>query len=343
MGEDTHYFAFETEDGQTIDVDRIKNYKSSRSSEMLSMNTAEGIHADTKAMVNAAVKQGIVSRAVAGRVHHKLRVFDKRVENYKDRGENNPFFKKEVQRAKLFNEHIRSMLDRSAEQLDKKFNYGGDEVSRASNVLLVRPSRSYISDRSVEVAEALEKITGMDFLSEDSKGNPVVKRSPSFIRFVQSKVVEDLMRSNPTMPSHEVLAQVMGDLVMDEGYLKSFITGGDDIKDPSKYYSSYSEQAEIRVKDMISKGKLPGSLKDNLNRLNFIVALTSPQNQADTNIESALEVLEASYNVKGKDPSDMIGFEIIDFISNGKADGVKIDRSKMPYTRGSIASLVGKI
>ena len=342
MGEDTHYFAFETEDGQTIDVDRIKNYKSSRSSEMLSMNTAEGIHSDTKAMVNAAVKQGIVSRAVAGRVHHKLRVFDKRVQNYKDRGENNPLFKKEVQRAKLFNEHIRSMLDRSAEQLNKKFNYGGDEVSRASNVLLKMRSRSYISDRSVEVAEALEKITGIDFLGEDSKGNPVVKRSPSFIRFVQAKVVEDLMRSNPTMPSHEVLALVMGDLVMDEGYLKSFITGGDEIKDPSRYYSSYSEQAEIRVKDMISKGKLPGSLRDNLNRLNFIVALTSPQNQADTNIESALEILEASYNVKGKSSSDMIGFEIIDFISNGKADGIKIDRSKMPYTRGSIASLLGK-
>ena len=342
MGEDTHYFAFETEDGQTIDVDRIKNYKSSRSSEMLPMNTAQGRNADTRSMINAAVKQGIISRTVAARAFHKLKALENRAERYESRGEDNPFAKKEVERSKMFNEHMRGMLDRAAEQLNKEFNYGGDEVSRASNVLNAKASYPYMGERTVEVAEALQTMTGIKMIEEDDRGNKIITRSPAFLRFVHAHVIKDMMQMNPLMRSEEALASVMSEVVNDPKYVSTFITAGSDIKDPSNYFSSYSSEAKRRVEDMISKGKIPGSLKDNLNRLNFIVSLTSPQNEADTNIQTALEILEASYNVKGKNPSDMIGFEVIDYILNGKADGIKIDRSKIPYTRRSIASLLEK-
>lgn len=328
MGEDSHFFGFQTSDGQVIDVERIKNYKSSRASSLLSdMSSVSGVNQDTRNMVYEAVKQGIVSRVVANRITNKIKRFeaDKRPSS--------------LAKAKSFNEYVKGSIDRAASQVGKKFNYNVDDVSRASDVLWkVRP-RDYTSDTGLEVVKSLQELTGIKMI-EGEKGNETLILKPSTVRFIHSRIVSDFAR-NGNLPPSEALAAMMGH-VMDPDYVKRFFSPDGSLKDPQNYFKSYNSEARERVTKMVNSGKIYGSVEDNLNRLNFIVALTSPQNEADTNIETALEILQATYDIKGRDMRKMVGFEIIDYISNGDASGINIDRGKIPYTRQSIVSLLNK-
>lgn len=336
MGEDTHYFAFETEDGQSIDVDRIKNYKSSRASAMLDMTSIAGVNQDTRNMTNEAVKQGIISRVVASRITNKLKRFEQADKVAKDRGGNTD---RELAKARKFNEYIKGTMERAAKASGKEFNYGSDEVSRASDVLWKVPPRDYTSETGLEVVKALQELTGIQMI-DGQDGNETLILKPSTVRFIHSRMVSDFARNGNLSPS-EALATMMGH-VMDPAYVKRFFSPEGDLRDPKNFYKSYNTEAKEKITKMVNSGKITGTIEDNLNRLNFIVALTSPQNEADTNIDTALQILQATYDVKGRDMRKMVGFEIIDYIENGDASGIDIDRSKIPYTYNAIVSLLNK-
>lgn len=328
MGEDSHFFGFQTSDGQVIDVEKIKNYKSSRASSLLSdMSSVSGVNQDTRSMAYEAVKQGLISRVVANRITNKIKRFET---------DSRP---SSLAKAKSFNEYVKASIDRAASQVGKKFNYNVDDVSRASDILWKVPPRDYTSGTGLEVVKALQDLTGIKMI-EGEEGNETLILKPSTVRFIHSKIVSDFARNGNLSPS-EALAVMMGH-VMDPTYVKRFFSPDGSLKNPKNYFKSYNSEAREKITKMVNSGKIYGSVEDNLNRLNFIVALTSPQNEADTNIETALEILQATYDVKGRDTRKMVGFEIIDYISNGDAQGINIDRGKIPYTRQSIASLLEK-
>ena len=342
-GEDSYHSGFKTEDGKVIDVDRIKKFKSKeRSSQMLDLNTVQGISQDIRNMADAAANQNIFGRAVSNRMKYKLRGLESRANVILERSSaEDPAYIKELSKAQSYRSFIKAQIERAAKARGMEFEYEGGDFERASNVLQYKGNNSHLSNRTLDVALALEKVTGLTFTEKLPSGTVVVKRSPSVMRMIHAKVISDYVTADRIPPS-EALAIMMNEVVNDPDYVTKFFTGGESSKDPAKYYETYTNESRKRIEDMVSRGRLPGTVQDNLNRFNFIVALTSPQNEADTNIDVALDILEASYNIKGKDPSLMIGFETIDFIRNGQARGIKIDRSKMPYTRGSIASLLEK-
>jgi len=342
-GEDSYHSGFKTEDGKVIDVDRIKSFKSKeRSSQMLDLNTVQGVSQDIRKMADAAANQKIFGRAVSNRMKYKLRSLESRANVILERSSvEDPAYKKELQKVQQYRSFIKSQIERAAKARGMEFKYEGGDFERASNVLQYKGKNSHLANRTLDVALALEKVTGLTFTEKLPSGTTIVKRSPSVMRMIHAKVISDYVKAD-ALPSSEALAVMMNEVVNDPDYVTKFFTGGESSKNPAKYYETYTDESRKRIEDMVKRGRLPGTVQDNLNRFNFIVALTSPQNEADTNIDVALDILEASYNIKGKDPSLMIGFEVVDFIRNGKETGIKIDRSKMPYTRGSIASLLEK-
>lgn len=342
-GQDSYHSGFKTEDGESIDVERIKSFKSKqRSSKLLDLNTVKGVGQDIRDMADAAANQGVFSVGVASRIKYKLRSIDARSNQIlKESDISDPNYLKELDRVSSYRTFIRGQIERAAKVSGVDFKYEGDDFERASNVLMYKGDKTHLGQRGLDVALALEEATGLSFTTKLPSGGVAIKRSPSVMRMIHAKVISDYVKDQALSPS-EALTVIMGEVVNDSDYVKKFFTGGESSKSPDKYYETYTKEANTRVQDMINKGRIPGTVQDNLNRLNFIVALISPQNEADTNIESALEILEASYNIKGKDPSLMVGDEVIDFIRDGKAKNIKIERSKMPYTRGSVASLLEK-
>lgn len=342
-GEDSYHSGFKTEDGNVIDVDRIKNFKSKeRASKALSLNTIEGVSQDVRDMADAAADQNIVGRAVSNRMKYKLRRMNARAENILKRsGVDDPAYKKELKNAQSYRSFIKAQIERAAKARGMEFEYEGGDFERASNVLQYRGNMKHLGSRTLDVAQALEKVTGLSFTTTLPNGDVIVSRSPSVMRMVHAKVIQDYVTGEALSPS-QALAVMMGEVVNDPDYINKFFADGDSSKNPSKFYESYTEQSRTRIEAMVNRGRIPGTVQDNLNRFNIIVALVSPQNEADTNIDSALEILEASYKVKGKSPSLMVGSELVNFIRDGKATGIKVDRTKLPYTRGSIASLLEK-
>ncbi|MCW4027632.1 MAG: hypothetical protein NWE76_09140 [Candidatus Bathyarchaeota archaeon] len=280
MGADQHYFGFETEDGITIDVDRIKDYKSKRRSTQI--NTPIGVAKDINAMSSAAVSQGILGKAVLSTIRRKVRGMSTKIQVMENRNQTkSPQYKREVEKLKAFSKYVSSIIDREAKDLGKEFRYGSNPDMRASELISRDAIENGTSPMDVDfIAKQIEEATGF------KPNNRVVTYQAMF---------KNLMERFPDKADRRAhFTSLMGRYIADEKLMAETFGG----RSPLDFFKDWESQSRPKVKEMIDSGVLTGSLSDNVAKLNMFAALTSAKNSAVPNIKAAFWMLQESEKYK---------------------------------------------
>jgi hypothetical protein len=284
MGADQHYFGFETEDGTTIDVDRIKDYKSKRRSTQI--NTPMGIAKDINAMSSAAVSQGILGKAVLSTIRRKVRGMSTKIQVMEGRNQtDSPRYKNEVEKLKAFSKYVSSIIDREAKDLGKEFRYGSNPDVRASQLISKDAIENGTSPIDLEfIREEIGKATGF------KPNNRVVAYQVMF---------KHLMERFPDKESRRAhFKSLMGKYIADEKLMAETFGG----RNPLDFFSDWETESRPKVQSMIDSGVITGSLQDNVAKLNIFAALTSAKNSAVPNIKAAFWMLQESEKYKVDNP-----------------------------------------
>ena len=309
MGQDDHYVGFKDNSGQEIDVDRIKNYKSSsRESSKLNLSTVEGQNSETRKMINAAVSQGIIPGSVAGRMKGKM----------------NAIPEEELGMASEYYSTLEGIINKEAIALGEELNFHGGVEERSSQKLNFHLLSS-ISPRSErlpfgELAKEVGKLTGREFSPSDS----------------QADVADVLRRWLMSLGGNPAgnMAMVMGEYVNSPD-LRSETFGSNN---PLNFFSNYSEKISEAVDLMVLNEDLTGSKRQNKILLNFITAMTSAQNKSDSNISVAVDIIkESNKNKTRRSPNEVVPNSLIRKIKSGGIDGVPV------HVRRSASAMLSKL
>ena len=303
MGEDQHFFSFETADGTPIDVERIKNYKSRSSARITSVESSKQIND----MLSDAVSQKIISPVVAARIRNKIkRTLHKMSVMERNNRVNSDRYKREVALVRRFEQNTEELIEKEAKAKGKEFVRSGmDDVSRASHYLRLELMSEFGEDgfrqKRSKVMDAIQALTGK---------NP---------RRVKNKLEEEILIREAIMNMPDFLDPSMSALHSKAHFklrdLGAFYLGRNSsevIKDvfngenPTKFFENYYEAASGRVQEMIDDGRLQGSFQDNMMRLHFIMAFTSAQNRSNPNVEVAMQMLELANKDRDKRGAHLI-------------------------------------
>ena len=312
MGEDLHFFGFETADGTPIDVERIKNYKSRRSDRITSVESSKQIND----MLSDAVSQKIISPVVAARIRNKIkRTLHTMSVMERNNRVNSDRYNRAVALVRRFEQNTEGLIEKEAKAKGKEFvRTGENDISRASHYLRLdlmgQLGTDEYTSRRAKIKDAINSLTGINLdrvknkLEEEVLIRQAIMNMPEYVpvgysagefgRFNDLESVNayskllDLTNYYTGERSSEVIKEVFGG------------------ENPIKFFENYHEAAFSRVKELVESGRLDGTVQDNMMRLHFIMAFTSAQNRANPNVEVAMQMLELANKDKGKRGAHLI-------------------------------------
>ena len=312
MGEDQHFFSFETADGTPIDVERIKNYKSRRSDRITSVESSKQINS----MISDAVSQKIISPVVAARIRNKIkRTLNKMSVMERNNRVNSDRYKREVELVRRFEENTEQLIQKEARAKGKEFIRSGmDDVSRASHFLRLDLMGQLGTDeymtRRAKIKDSIQSLTGINLnrvknkLEEEILIRQAIMNMPEHVPPGYSAGefgrYNDLESVNAASKLADLAMYYTGERSSE--VIKEVFEG----ENPIKFFENYHEAATTRVKELIESGRLDGTVQDNMMRLHFIMAFTSAQNRANPNVEVAMQILELANKDKGRRGAHLI-------------------------------------
>ena len=303
-GENLNYYGFKTVDGDSIDVDRIKEYGTRASARL---NVQDRI----SDMIDEAVDQKVVPRVVAQRARKRLKAAVTKLSRQEMlKGKDSEGYRSIDEAINKYEGYLYNFFNEAAKRAGKEFTYDQDN-ERASHRLRVH----------------LFSSMGLDgyYLSREEKNRLVQSLTGKKLGKKAGRIQEELLM-------REAISKIPGTVQDKLEFLASYYLGSDSKtiidktfngENPIEYFSNYHNEAESLVSDLINQGRLSGSLDDNLMRLHFIMAFTSAQNRSTPNVNVAIQILELANKDRNKRGGhEILGSAMINALTKrGKIEG----------------------
>ena len=134
---------------------------------------------------------------------------------------------------------------------------------------------------------------------------------------IRKYIYDNLAHMNPS----ERLDIIIGSYLGPEGKAKIDKFFGKE--NPVNFFDNYNKEVDERIETLINQGRLVGNPADLKMRLNFIMAFTSAQSNAQRNVEAAFSILEYANKRRNQMPAGhIVPIEIIRAIEgNGTVEG----------------------
>ena len=312
MGENTDVFDFTTEDGQPIDVDRIKGYgrRSSGALKVGPMGTIENM----KSRLDAAEDAGIVNPVVASRMRSKFRALERKMSRQE------PGSKMFASIEKIVNDIDRKskdMIDQIAKRDGKEFSYEPDEPHRrSSRAIKVSVREASEKGSKLNVIDVLNEIYGGHFKGQAAT-NSLLSR---FMREEAGVDVNRFTNANGDVDYDsllEVAAPVFNEMMGANYKNKEERTRIFGEKDPIEFFENNNRATEEDLDMMEAEGIFIESREENTIAYNLIKAITSQMNLAKTNMAAASNIFFASAQYRDRGGDQYVDPRIIYDLRNG--------------------------
>tara|TARA_Y100000289_G_C3931177_1_gene156521 strand:- start:497 stop:9928 length:9432 start_codon:yes stop_codon:yes gene_type:complete len=322
-GEDQHFFGFETESGDPIDVNRIASWGNRSSARVMPLDKRIN---DT---VFRAIDQGIISRVVGQRIRKRLESLSRRM-NYEARhsGEDSDKYEGYKDQMRTFESYVEDLIDREAKDLGKEFDPGESEARSSARL------QEYIMESGKMGAMDFKKLKStLKALTGEDPVNRVMAHD-----LIRKYIYDNLAHMNPS----ERLDIIIGSYLGPEGKAKIDKFFGKE--NPVNFFDNYNKEVDERIETLINQGRLVGNPADLKMRLNFIMAFTSAQSNAQRNVDAAFSILEYANKRRNQMPAGhIVPIEIIRAIE-GKGTVEGFDRNSIsPRGRVGAASQLRKL
>ena len=323
MGSKSKFFGFRTEDGTTIDVDKIKNWGGKKSSKGISELSVVSDRFNDR--INEAAKKGSIPRVVADKMLRKFGYIKMKAAFIK---ESESSYESLLKTAKLFEQKSIEAIKSISTRDGKPFSYSGDEAANKASQAL---KAELISDKEYGTSW----LDYADHLNEFYYG--MNTSHPKFVRLGYGTFFRDYyLEGKDPRDMSEIEIAKLGSEFISKTYSKAYNTEEKRLRvfgeDPVKFFENHNNAASLFIEELNKSVDSIESPQEQLIAYNFIVGLTSAQNPAQKNINVSELIFSQSAEYRSRGGDKYIDPTIIEDLSSGNVYLGENSRSGLPLS-----------